>query len=280
MECSCFQWPLNTGGGQQKKVFNDLVKGDCYWLTGVTTHQKWKLQWLRGNIFGTLYRVTDHFIQGDWLLYTGWLTALYTVTDCFIQGDWPLYTGWLTALYRVTDHFIQGDFLIHCHLTQVWLYFTIFSHRPFFFHLVLIYLLLINNSNSTKWSPIWFVIICVINKIGWPWSWSLICLLRVWLQAELENTKSYYQFIKTTTNLREKVDITDMFSWKTTTIIQQNAQQLCQLMKVLSTYTGMTLQLSYYTVQLQVCVHCASSTQIGLVITIHIQKFLIVLINW
>ena len=238
MECSCFQWPLNTGGGQQKKVFNDLVKGDCYCLTDVTTHQKWKLQWLRGNIFGTLYRVTDHFTQ--------------------------------------------GDFLIHCHLTQVWLYFTIFSHRPFFFHLVLIYLLLINNSNSTKWSPIWFVIICVINKIGWPWSWSLICLLRVWLQTELENTKSCYQFIKTTTNLREKVDITDMFSWKTTTtIIQQNAKQLCQHMKVLSTYTGMTLQLSYYTVQLQVwCVHCAISTQIGLVITIHIQKFLIVLINW
>ena len=221
------------------------------------------------------------FIQGDWPFYTGWLTALYRVTDRFIHGDWLLYTGWLTALYRVTDRFIQGDFLIHCHLTQVWLYFTIFSHRPFFFHLVLIYLLLINNSNSTKWSPIWFVIICVINKIGWPWSWSLICLLRVWLQAELENTKSCYQFIKTTTNLREKVDITDMFSWKTTTtIIQKNAQQLCQHMKVLSTYTGMTLQLSYYTVQLQVCVHCAISTQIGLVITIHIQKFLIVLTNW
>ena len=251
----------------KKKHIWDFIQGDWPFYTG----------WLTA-----LYRVTDCFINGDWLLYTGWLTALYRVTDCFINGDWLLYTGWLTTLYRVTDHFIQGDFLIHCHLTQVWLYFTIFSHRPFFFHLVLIYLLLINNSNSTKWSPIWFVIICVINKIGWPWSWSLICLLRVWLQAELENTKSCYQFIKTTTNLREKVDITDMFSWKpTTTIIQQSAQQLCQHMKVLSTYTGMTFQLSYYTVQLQVwCVHCAISTQIRLVITIHIQKFLIVLINW
>ena len=193
----------------------DFIQGDWLLYTG----------WLTA-----LCGVTDPFLQGDWPLYTGqltpfyrvtdrplytgWLTAFYRVTDHFIQGDWPLYTRWPTTLYRVTNCFIQGDCLLRCHLTQVWLYFPNFSHRPFFFHLVLIYLLLINNGNGTEWSPIWSVIIWVIDKIGWLWSWSLICLLLVWLQAELDNTKSCYQFIKTTTNLRKKGDITDTFSWK------------------------------------------------------------------
>ena len=33
------------------------------------------------------------------------------------------------------------------------------------------------------------------NKIGWPRSGSLISLSRVWLQTELDDTKSYYQLI-------------------------------------------------------------------------------------
>ena len=33
------------------------------------------------------------------------------------------------------------------------------------------------------------------NKIGGPRSGSLICLSRVWLQTELDDTKSYYQLI-------------------------------------------------------------------------------------
>ena len=49
-----------------------------------------------------------------------------------------------------------------------------------------------NDGNRTEWSPIQSVIIRVINKIEWPpdLSW-------VWLQTELDNTKSYYQLIIT-----------------------------------------------------------------------------------
>ena len=35
----------------------------------------------------------------------------------------------------------------------------------------------LNNGNRTKWTPIRSVIIRVINKIGWPHSGNLICLI-------------------------------------------------------------------------------------------------------
>ena len=55
----------------------------------------------------------------------------------------------------------------------------------------------INNGNRTEWSPIRSVIIWVINKIGRPRSGSPICISRVWLQTELDDTKSWscYQLI-------------------------------------------------------------------------------------
>ena len=34
-----------------------------------------------------------------------------------------------------------------------------------------------NDNDKTEWSPIWFVITRVINKIERPWSGSLICLI-------------------------------------------------------------------------------------------------------
>ena len=44
--------------------------------------------------------------------------------------------------------------------------------------------------------------------------------------------------------------------------------------RILSTYTGMTCQLPYYTVQLQAwLVHCPVRAQIGLVITNHFREF-------
>ena len=55
--------------------------------------------------------------------------------------------------------------------------------------------LVISNGNRTEWSPIRSVIIRVINKIGRPRSGSLICLSRVWLQTELDDTTSYGQLI-------------------------------------------------------------------------------------
>ena len=56
---------------------------------------------------------------------------------------------------------------------------------------------LINNGNRTEWSLIRPVIIRVINKIGWPRSGSPIRQSRVWLQTELDDTKSCYQLIIT-----------------------------------------------------------------------------------
>ena len=60
----------------------------------------------------------------------------------------------------------------------------------------------IHNGNRTEWNPIWSVIIWVTDKIGWPRSRSTICWSQVWLQKELDNTKSCYQWIKTMSNLR------------------------------------------------------------------------------
>ena len=58
-------------------------------------------------------------------------------------------------------------------------------------------IVLINNGNRTQWSSIWSVIIRVINKIRWPRSGSPICQSRLWLPAELDETKFCYQLIIT-----------------------------------------------------------------------------------
>ena len=62
----------------------------------------------------------------------------------------------------------------------------------------------IYNGNRTEWSPIWSVIIWVINKIGRPRSGSPICLSQVWLQPELDDTMSCYQLIKTMTKFEKR----------------------------------------------------------------------------
>ena len=53
----------------------------------------------------------------------------------------------------------------------------------------------ISNGNRTEWSPIWSVIIRVINKIGRPRRGSPICLIK----TELDDTKFCYQLIITLT---------------------------------------------------------------------------------
>ena len=57
----------------------------------------------------------------------------------------------------------------------------------------------INNGNSSEWSLIRSVNIPVIEKIGRLRRGSLICQSRVWLQTELDDTKSCYQLITTLT---------------------------------------------------------------------------------
>ena len=56
---------------------------------------------------------------------------------------------------------------------------------------------MINEGNRTEWTPIWSVIIRVINKIGRQRSESPICQSRVLLQTELDDTKFCYQLIIT-----------------------------------------------------------------------------------
>ena len=58
---------------------------------------------------------------------------------------------------------------------------------------------MIHNANRTKWSPIQFVIIQVINKIRQLQSRSLICQSLIWLQTELDDKKFCYQLIITIT---------------------------------------------------------------------------------
>ena len=52
-------------------------------------------------------------------------------------------------------------------------------------------------SNRTEWSPIWSVIIQVIEKIWWMQGGSPICQSWVWLQTEFNDNKSCYQLIIT-----------------------------------------------------------------------------------
>ena len=56
-----------------------------------------------------------------------------------------------------------------------------------------------NNGNRTEWSAVLSVIRRVTNEIGRPRSRSLICQSRVWLQTELDDTKSCYKLIITVT---------------------------------------------------------------------------------
>ena len=63
---------------------------------------------------------------------------------------------------------------------------------------------IIHSGNRTKWSPIQFVIIRVINKIGQPQSRSLICQSLIWLETELDDTKFCYQLIITITISEKK----------------------------------------------------------------------------
>ena len=65
----------------------------------------------------------------------------------------------------------------------------------------------IHNGNRTECqSPIWSAIIRVINKIRQTWSRSLISQSQVWLQTELDDTRSCYQLIITITISENKTN--------------------------------------------------------------------------
>ena len=100
-----------------------------------------------------------------------------------VRGQVISQTKWLTSLTKL--HFIkfnEANSLIHLlstcamAITSVFFFFVDFVVVFFLQVSVVIFkwLLLINNGNTTEW--------------------SLICI-RVWLQTELDQTKSYYQLI-------------------------------------------------------------------------------------
>ena len=64
---------------------------------------------------------------------------------------------------------------------------------------------IINNGNRTEWNPIWSVIIQVMNKMRRPQSRGPICQSQVWLQTDLDETKSCYQLIKTKTKFEKEI---------------------------------------------------------------------------
>ena len=65
----------------------------------------------------------------------------------------------------------------------------------------------IHNGNRTECqSPIWSAIIQVINKFRQMWSRSLISQSQVWLQTELDDTRSCYQLIITITISENKTN--------------------------------------------------------------------------
>ena len=70
----------------------------------------------------------------------------------------------------------------------------------------------ISNGNRTEWSPIRSAIKSD-NKLGRLRSGSPICTSRVWLQAELDDTKSYYQLIIKIT-ISGKRRIPKLLLWK------------------------------------------------------------------
>ena len=76
----------------------------------------------------------------------------------------------------------------------------------------------------------------------------MICSSGVRLQTELDSSQSYYQLIKTIVQ-REKLDVTYTFLLQKQQLTEQNGR--IPRCGVLSTYSGITCQLCYYTVQLQ-----------------------------
>ena len=120
-----------------------------------------------------------------------------------------------------------------------------------------------NNGDRTEWSPIRSVII-----------WGLT----------LDDTNSCYQLIKTMTKFEKETRHRLYFFIKKKHYLDDIRDNSSCTWCVLSTYTGMTcelsLQLSYYTVQLQVWrLHCPLSAQIGMVITNHVREFFVMVLN-
>ena len=72
------------------------------------------------------------------------------------------------------------------------------------------------------------------DKIGRPGSGSPICLSTVWLQTELDDTKSYYQLI--ITNFREKKRIAKL--WKKEKFVLTYLQRRCKHSKATAPPTG------------------------------------------
>ena len=58
-------------------------------------------------------------------------------------------------------------------------------------------IILINNSNGAVSNQICSIKTQVIDKIGWLSSGNLTCQSQVWLQTEMDYTKSCYQLIIT-----------------------------------------------------------------------------------
>ena len=74
----------------------------------------------------------------------------------------------------------------------------------------------ISNGNRTEWSPIWSVIIRVITKSDDCAAGVWFDLSRVWLQTELDDTKSYYQLIIKITISEEEnpnIGVCTLFLW-------------------------------------------------------------------
>ena len=85
-------------------------------------------------------------------------------------------------------------------------------------------------------------------------------------ECEKETTHRLYVFIKKKQQQQQQRELGEM---------RDNS---ARIWRVLSTYTGMTCELSlklfYYTFQFQVwCVHCPISAEIGLVRTIYVREF-------
>ena len=107
---------------------------------------------------------------------------------CVHLHGYDMLTVPLTVLLHHPITSMTGDCPISAQIrlvitNQVWEYYFV--------------IVLINNGNRTQWSSIWSVIIRVINKIRWPRSGSPICQSRLWLPAELDETKFCYQLIIT-----------------------------------------------------------------------------------
>ena len=120
--------------------------------------------------------------------------------------------------------------------------------------------------NGTKWSPILSVIIQVINKI-WQNNAKRESDLLITDRKELDNTKSWYQLIKTMTKFEKETRHWSYFFIKKQQLTRQNARQQRALMMCLLTQAWvLTVQLLAW------CIHCPIRAQIGLVITNSFQE--------